>query len=111
MQERATYSGWEVAACLKCLQGAGEDEGGEEENAGPKEHIRSIGSMVAARRASELAMHILALLGEQAFWVTESRHEGVLSCWEAQAACGICLPSMWLWGSHQHRSLAGRVAT
>ena len=80
MQECATYSGWEIAACLKCLQGAGEDEGGEEENAGPKEHIGSIGSMVAARRARELSMHLLALLKEQAFWVMKGRHEGGNSC-------------------------------
>ena len=64
MQECATYSGWEIATRLESLQGAGKDEGGEEENAGPKEHIRSIGSVVATGRAYELSVHLLALLEE-----------------------------------------------
>lgn len=64
MQECATYSGREIATRLERLQGAGKDEGGEEENAGPKEHVRSIGSVVAAGGACELSVHLLALLEE-----------------------------------------------
>ena len=80
MQACATYSGWEIATRLESLQGAGKDEGSEEENAGPKEHIRSIGSVVAARRACKLSVHLLALLEEYTFWVMKGRHKGGNSC-------------------------------
>lgn len=52
----------EVAACLELLEEGGHEDGGEEQDNAPKEHIRNVRAMGTTGGALELSMQHLALL-------------------------------------------------
>lgn len=59
---KVTYFGGEVAACLELLEEGRHEDGGEEEDHTPEEHIRDVRAMGTTGGAFKLTVQQLALL-------------------------------------------------
>lgn len=66
MKDKTSHLSGKISLCLKLLKEGGQEEGGEEEDDGPKENIWDVGPMMTTGSTHKLPMEFLAHLKKTA---------------------------------------------